>query len=380
VLDASAATAGIYGTAPTCYLSYAARLDGFRVSDLDTELYRKRRLLRLRCMRTASYIQPVAALPAVVGATWGGERSDARIMKAGGLSQGGYDKLAARIEEVLAGGRSATATELRELLGSDGPADQQALRYAIRLMAGQARLVRAEVRGGWQSDVYAYARWEDWLGAPTQRMDPEPARAELARRYLAAFGPATKADVKWWTGWTLKETAAALAALGDAVTPVVLTDPKADPAAALVLADELDALAGTDPESARGVRLLPVWDAFLVGYTERRRLLGGGDPGRVYDRFGNATSTVLLDGQAAGVWELDAGAAAKPPGGDMTVRVAPFARQLARRWAEVEQAADRIAAMVQADRMTVERVPQPGRLVEAGKNAFFSPIKNCPRP
>jgi hypothetical protein len=40
VYDATLATAGIYGTAPTCYLSYAGRVEDFRLADLNEELYR----------------------------------------------------------------------------------------------------------------------------------------------------------------------------------------------------------------------------------------------------------------------------------------------------------------------------------------------------
>lgn len=199
--DATLATAGIYSTAPTCYLSCAARVDGFRIADLDDEFYRRRRLVRLRCMRQSAYIQPVEALPAVVGAT--GERvgqAVGRLVNLTGLTDAAYATLADRIEEVLENRPPATVPEIRELLGAHVPPHQEALQFAVALMCRQMRLVRAAVRGSWSSDNYTYARWADWIGDPLDEIEPVVARAEFAHRYLRAFGPAMTADLTWWAG------------------------------------------------------------------------------------------------------------------------------------------------------------------------------------
>jgi len=305
VYDATLSTAGVYSTAPTCYLSYAARVKGFRLADLDQELYEKRRLVRLRCMRQSAYIEPAEALPAVHAATNpGGEKAFIRLVRLSGLTDGAFATLAERIEKVLAGHPPVTVPELRTLLGEHAPKGQ-AMQYVVALMSRQARLVRAEVRGSWTSDTYTYARWADWVGAPLKKIKPETARAELAQRYLRAFGPVTAADLKWWTGWTLRDTTAAIAALGDDVHVITLTDPETPPVEALVLADEQSKLLATNTKDASGVRLLPYWDAYTMGYIDRRRFVAQADYARVYDRAGNGTSVVLIDGLAEGVWEFE---------------------------------------------------------------------------
>jgi hypothetical protein len=354
------ATAGVYGTAPTCYLACAARLDGFRVGDLDAELYERRSLVRLRCMRGSAYIQPAGALPAIVAATRV-ERALARNVKAAGIDTEQYERLAKRIEAELRGGEPATVAEIRALLG-DAPAG---LSEVVALMGRQSRLARATVKGGWRSDVYGYALWEEWLGEPLSEADPVDARAQLARRYLAAYGPATAEDLRWWAGWNAGETRAALAALGHDAVPVGL-----DGAEALVLAGELDALGAADPEAARGVRLLPVWDSYLMGYRHRARQVAEADRANVYDRAGNGTSVVLVDGVAAGVWEL-----VEADAGTVAVRVAPFGRPAKSWWAGVEEAAGRIAAMLDAAELRVERAERPGPLADGARNAFLAPIR-----
>jgi hypothetical protein len=365
-LDAVVATAGIYGTAPTCYLSCAARVRDFRIADLDEQLYAKRTVVRLRCMRGGmAYIEPLDLLPALAACTGEPpEKTLKRVAKWGGLTEDEALALADRVEALLAARPPLTLKEIRRLLGGDLPGDKAALQMTVALLTRTGRIVRSEVRGSWRSDNYAYARWADWLGAPLEKVEPDEGRVQLARRYLRAVGPATTNDLKWWSGWTKRDTAAALAALGEEVVAVSL-----DGADAWVAADELDRLVGTDPEEGRGVRLLPVWDAYFMAYATspagRARQVAEADYGRVYDSSGNGTSTVTVDGMAAGVWELD------PDAG--TVTVAPFGKALASRWSDLEAQVVRLSGAIGAE-LRLQRAGRPGQLADGARNAYLSPI------
>lgn len=365
VMDAVVATAGVYGTAPTCYLSCAARIGEFRVADLDEQLYGRRSVVRLRCMRGMSYIEPLDLLPALRACT--GEPADKtlkRVARWTELTEAEVIALAGRVEEAMAGRPPLTVREIRELLGEDLPGNRNALQMTVALLGRTGRIVRSEVRGSWRSDNYAYARWTDWLGAPLEEMEPAAGRVELARRYLRALGPATTDDLKWWSGWTKRDAAAALAALAEEVVAVSL-----DGSDAWTAADELERLTGTDPEAGRGVRLLPVWDAYLMAYAAspvgRARQVAEADYPRVYDKSGNGTSTVTVDGTAAGVWELN------PDAG--TVTVAPFGDVLGGRWSDLEAQVARLSGTVGAE-LRLRRAAAPGPLSGGARNAFLSPI------
>jgi hypothetical protein len=375
VADAVAATAGIYGTAPTCYLSAAARVTGFRLTDLDAELYGKRSVVRLRCMRGMAYIEPLDLLPVLFACT--GEAPDKTLRRVGkysGLGEAGVLALAERVEQVMAGRPPMTVREIRTALGADAPPGaKEALQFTVGMLGRTGRIVRAEVRGSWRSDNYAYALWADWVGAPVAEIDPAPARAELARRYLRAFGPATADDLKWWSGWTKRDTVAALADLGDEVTPVSLDGEVGSGGVvdrAWVLTAEMAALTG-EAGPVHSVRLLPVWDTYLMAYgaspAGRARQVSGADYPKVWDKSGNGTSTVIVDGVAAGVWELD------PDAG--TVTVAPFTDALP--WPDVAAEVAGIAAATGAG-LRLERAAAPGPLSAGPRNAFLSPISLAP--
>jgi DNA glycosylase AlkZ-like len=375
-LDAAGtATAGVYSTAPTCYLSFAARVPGFHLRDLDAALYEQRRLVRVRCMRESSYVVPAGSLPVVVAATTGQtERVARRYARSSGLDDAGFDALGDAIERAMAGRAPVTKAEVRSLLGPGAPASG-VVGWAVACLCAQARLVRAEVRGGWRSDTYAYACWADWLGAPLRRLDPAAARVELARAYLRAFGPATSADLAWWSGWGARDTAAAVAALGDEVAPVSLYAPDLPEVPALVLADEAGALAASQ-DAAEGVRLLPVWDTYLMGYARgpagRRPLVRPGDYERVYDLAGNGTSVLLVDGTAAGVWEL---APAAGRDGRLALTVAPFGPAGRALRTQVEAVATRLASQTGHAEAQVTWAAPTGRLAAGARNAFLAPVR-----
>lgn len=357
------ATGGIYGTAPTCYLSCAARIPGFRIADLDKELYAERSLVRLRCVRGMAYIQPLELLPVLFACT--GEPRDktlTRIAKWTDLSGDEVLAFADRIEEAMAGQPPVTVPEIRKLLGGDLPGNKNALQMTVALLGRYGRIVRTQARGTWRSDLYPYARWTEWLDAPVEDVDPAAARVRLARRYLRAYGPATANDLKWWSGWTKRDSVAALAALGDEITPVSL-----DGAEGWSLTGEVGSLTSIDPEAGRGVRLLPVWDPYFMGYATspagRARQIAEADYPRVYDKAGNGTSAVIHDGMAAGVWELDA------DGGK--VEVAPFTSALP--WDAVEAQVAALAGAIGTG-LRLERGPEPGPLSDGPRNAFLSPI------
>ena len=91
--------------------------------------------------------------------------------------------------------------------------EQSAGARVLPQLAMEGRLVRGRPRGTWISPQFRWVTTEDWLGGPIEELDVAAAQAELLRRWLAAFGPATETDMRWWTGWTARETRAALAAI-----------------------------------------------------------------------------------------------------------------------------------------------------------------------
>jgi hypothetical protein len=158
------------------------------------------------------------------------------------------------------------------------------------LLSTEQRVVRARPKGSWTSSQHRWASMRTWFPDGIPRLTPAEARAELARRWLATFGPATTVDVKWWTGWPLGQTRTALADVG-------AVDVELEAGSGWVLPGDESRVRAPKP----WVALLPALDPTTMGWKERDWYLGEHGPA-LFDRNGNAGPTVWVDGRIVGGW------------------------------------------------------------------------------
>ncbi len=290
--------------AATVYLSTAARLARPTVAAVEDALYTRRTLLRMLGMRRTMFVVPTGDAPTVQAAATAAVAVEQHRLLVKHLQQcgvGDADWLtavqAATVDALVARGGAATAAQLStdvpllrtELVFPQG--SQYVTSRVLLLLAAQGHIVRGRPNGSWTSTQYTWQLLDGWLPGPLPDLDPAAARAALARLWLTRFGPGTVADLKWWTGWTLTHTRAALAAL-DTVT--VTLD---GGGTGVVLADDVDDV----PEPPRWVALLPALDPTMMGWAGRDWYLGPHAPA-LFDRTGNPGPTVWIDGRVVGGW------------------------------------------------------------------------------
>jgi len=159
---------------------------------------------------------------------------------------------------------------------------------------------------------FALAR--DWLGAapvvPLAGAARDTALAELARRYLAAHGPASAADLATWAGLALRDARAGLAAIAPEIVDVAgeLVD----------LAARRDG--GDPPAAALEPRLLPAFDPYLLGWKDRGFAVPARHARRVHPGGGMLRAVATADGRAVGTWS------ARRRDGRLAVEVEAFGR------------------------------------------------------
>ena len=294
--------------AVTVYLAIQARSDRVAPADVESALYDDRSLVRLLAMRRTLWAVPRELLPVVFAAATKAVAATQRRRLEGFVRDSGVSTRPgawitragnAAVAAVAARGAAMTTEVTRDVpllakklrFGSGRwEVEQSAGARVLPQMAMEGRLVRGRPRGTWISPQFRWVTTEDWLGGPIEELDVAAAQVELLRCWLAAFGPATEADMRWWTGWTLRETRAALAA-------VPHTEVDLGGATGYVLDGDLEPVPPPEPSAA----LLPTLDPTTMGWKERDWYLGP-HGSTLFDSNGNAGPTVWWDGRVVGGW------------------------------------------------------------------------------
>jgi Winged helix DNA-binding domain len=222
------------------------------------------------------------------------------------------------IESALADEGPLTRPELAERIAAHGiRTEGQATPSLLVLAALRGIVVLGPMRGERQAFVLA-REWVGERGAPREcaapggrraaRASPHAATpgggaapaadraaslAELARRYLAAHGPAAPADLAAWAGLPLRDARVGLDAI----------------AAELAERDDglVDLAAREPPPDAIPARLLPPFDPYLLGWKDRSFAVPPEHATRVHPGGGMLRATATVDGRVVGTWTAPGG-------------------------------------------------------------------------
>jgi hypothetical protein len=352
--EVAEAVVALHGTDPaSVFLAVAARADVTH-QDVERALYDDRTLLRMLGMRRTVFTVPVDVAPVVQAACARAIAVQERRRTVQFLEQAGFaEKYDTDVASWLAEVEESTLRALAargEALATDLSKDEPRLREQILMAAGKpyqawqgistrvlfglgaaGRIVRARPRGTWISSQYRWATPETWLGAPLAELSTGDAQAGLVRRWLAAYGPGTAADLKWWTGLTMGEVKRALAAVGAVEVDL-------DGTVGLVLPDDVEPVPAPEP----WVAMLPALDPTAMGWVARDWYLGAYAK-ELFDRSGNVGPMVWHDGRIVGGW-------AHRSSGEVVFRLLEDIG--AEATAEVERAADRLAGWLGEVRVT----------------------------
>lgn len=308
-VDVAGDLVALHATDPaSVYLSIAARSPALTPDDIAAALYEERTLIRMLGMRRTMFVVPTVAAPVIQHSS-----SDAVAAR---LHRGLVKELAAVVpdpEVWLDDLQSAVVDRLRELGGASaltlgkldprlrtkiGVADGKAYggpvsinSRVLNLISAQGRIVRGRPSGSWSGSQYEWAPVERWLPGGLPPLDPLPAQIALVNSYLARFGPATPADLGWWTGWNQRDTRRALAEIDTAIVDL-------DGEQAFVLASDIDPVDEPEP----WIALLPALDPTPMGWFGRDWYITAEQREVLFDRTGNIGPTVWCNGAVVGGW------------------------------------------------------------------------------
>jgi hypothetical protein len=345
VAGATAGVLALHGTDPaSVYLSAWARTRGDSRAAIEDALYAERALVRMLGMRRTVFVVPADLAPVIQAACTDQvaerlRRQLTQVVQAAGIAPDAASWLkdvGEATARALAERGSATGAELSRdeprlrtpiVQAADNPygGAVNLTNRLLTLLSAEGLMVRGRPRGGWTSLQFT------WSAAGERTPWPAPAaRAELARRWLFAFGPAPVSDLRWWTGWTAAQ-------VKQAITSLEITEVGLDGAPGIMLAADQD-----EPAAEPWPALLPALDPTAMGWRDRAWYVGEHTQA-LFDRSGNIGPTIWWDGRIVGGW-------AQRRDGEIAVRLLEDSGSEAE--AAISAEAQRLRAWIGPDRVT----------------------------
>ncbi|MFC8600480.1 DNA glycosylase AlkZ-like family protein, partial [Isoptericola sp. NPDC057191] len=315
--------------APSVHLAVLARVPGLGLDDVREALFVRRSLVKVLGMRRTMFVVPRDVVPVVHAAAAAAvaRRLRTRLLKelatlptdpdvddpVGLLAAAEAQVHAALAQGPLDGAQLSRAAPLLRtafLPTTDKSWDVRRTMTSqlLSVLSAEGTVVRGEPRGAWTSPRHVWSPMSDWFPDGVPVLDEDAARVQLARAWLEAFGPATVADLRWWTGWNLGQARRAVGALDVREVQVEVGAPGADAVVAdgvMLRSTDLDADLdpALDDVVAGHAALLPTLDPTTMGWTARDWYLGPHRP-RLFDSAGNAGATVWWQGRVVGAWAV----------------------------------------------------------------------------
>lgn len=231
-----------------------------------------------------------------------------------------------------------------ELIATVGRDSSDHVRTVLK--SGWSTLLKPVARAGRlcfgpsRGQSVTFVRPDVWLDS-WHDLDPDAAVVEVARRYLRAYGPATRDDFGRWFGAWPGVSKAAWAGLADELAPVSIEGQRMD-----MLAADLKHIA-KEPHGS-SVRLLPSFDPYLLGHNNRDHLFEPKYRPRVSRTAGWISAVVLVDGRAVATWTH------KFVKQTLRIAVDPFRRLLPEVRSEIRARADELADTLGAAEVDTE--------------------------
>lgn len=290
VLETVAHLGGLQAQEPQApFVGLWSRVNAFDPAEVD-RLLTGRALVRLHLMRRTVHL-----VTAADARSWRPRHHALlrqKILGAYGrdLAHVDLEALAARASALMADGRPRSLGEIGRELAADWPGTApRALGEAV--VAALVPAVQLPPRGTWRSSAGAmYLPLATWIPGEVAPGRPD---AELVRRYLGAFGPASAADLRAWCG--LAGLPEAVAAMGDELAGF-----RDDRGRRLL---DLAGAPRPDPDTPVPVRFLPAFDNAVLGYHDRGRIIDDEHKGLSV----TGARLVLIDGRVAATWAATAG-------------------------------------------------------------------------
>jgi hypothetical protein len=273
------------------YTGLWSRLKGFRPESL-SELLEQRHVVRVGVMRGTIHLVTAADCLLLRPLTQPAFEDQLRRHREHAPALRDVDlEPVVELAQAFLEEKPRSGAELRAILSERFPGlDPAALAHACSV---RLAFVQVPPRGLWGKSAQVMSTTaESWLGRP---FAADPSIDEVVLRYLAAFGPASVADVTTWCRLT------GMRAVVERLRPHLVTFRDERGRALFDLPDA----PRPDADTPAPVRFLPEYDNVLLSHDDRSRFVSEADRSTLAHGWNVGWGAVLYDGSVRGRWRLE---------------------------------------------------------------------------
>ena len=297
------------------FLQFWTRNHGIAQNAIERALWQERSLVRTSLMRQTLHLVPADQFSVYIAALRSSRvRAVLRIMARFRISRDEAEDLTGLILEALSSGpssRVAIQAAVRPKVSKRVRAWMDKVWSIVRIPIAEGLICYSPSEG----NEATFIRVDQWLGKQAPVAE-QPARMELLRSYLRAYGPATLSDFAHWSGMSAGEVRTLPRLLA-----ADLEEVETEKRVSLVLCRDVDLLqARHNNKGTDSIRLLPHFDPYLLAHRGKDHLVDSRHYKRVYRNQGWISPVLLINGRVAGVWTH------KRQATNLTITIEPFGK------------------------------------------------------
>ncbi|NVM18722.1 MAG: winged helix DNA-binding domain-containing protein [Candidatus Lokiarchaeota archaeon] len=345
------------------YLTLFNRTENFSKEDLDRELYIEKNLGRIRGMRKTLFIETKKMIPIVHNLIKPLiDKRDQQYLEMREISIDEYNVISRQIIELLYDKEMCT-TDIKKALSS-----QKDIVAVISVMCDKMLLIRGKPIKSWKDRRILYAPFDVYFpDIDLNKYNQEEAIQLLIQKYLKSYGPVTLKDITWWLRVNKGQATKVLNLIEDKIELIKISDLDLD---YIICKEDMKILNQGNPQKKNIVNFLPRLDPYLMGYKERERYVDLKDFEFIYDRSGNATSTILSNGRVIGVWDV----VDKPV---PLLKLYLFKKIEEHIMTKINLEGNRIGKFITGQKIGIKNCKKMTPLTKRTMGGFMSPLKDC---
>lgn len=292
----------------TPYTTLCSRTLEYNPQMLMKELYSKKNLIKMRCMRKTLHIVPFDIAPIVHMSTLDMRMAECKLF----FNRNNISLLEVEdLQENLLSFISAPMTsfeienKIKTILKiSNDKLKIVSAKMVLKYFWEKGVLCYINSTDDWEKESRKYAVSKNFYGAINLNLyEVDEAQELLILQYISKFGPVTLKDISWWSGLSLRIIKTIVDNNKNTIQKEIFKDCPKEYYITKIDCEELYGFKNIDFE---WISLLAYEDPSLKGYYESRfRYVDHNHYNLLFNQIGEVRASVILDGKAIGVWTWD---------------------------------------------------------------------------